>query len=226
MNNACRIRVENLRKAFRRKDGALEVLKGVSFTLRQGEMLGLVGPSGAGKTTLLQIVGTLDRATEGAVLYDGQDITILPEGKLAAFRNRTIGFVFQSHHLLPEFNAKENVMLPCLIAGMGPAEAGHRAEGLIAEMGLGDRMIHRVGELSGGEQQRVAICRALAMEPTVLLADEPTGNLDKKTAGAVMDLLVELNRKRDLSVIMVTHNEDMAKRMHRLMKIDDGRIVS
>jgi lipoprotein-releasing system ATP-binding protein len=225
MNNDCRIRVENLRKAFRRKGGPLEVLKGVSFTLGQGEMLGLVGPSGAGKTTLLQIVGTLDRATAGAILYDGQDVTTLPEGRLAAFRNRTIGFVFQFHHLLPEFNAKENVMLPCLIAGMGPADAGNRAEGLLAEVGLDDRMTHRVGELSGGEQQRVAICRALAMDPAVLLADEPTGNLDKETAGAVMDILVDLNRRRNLSVIMVTHNEDMAKRMHRLMKIDDGRIV-
>jgi lipoprotein-releasing system ATP-binding protein len=225
MNNDSRIRVENLRKAFRRKGGALEVLKGVSFTLGQGEMLGLVGPSGAGKTTLLQIVGTLDRASAGAILYDGRDVTTLPEGKLAAFRNRTIGFVFQFHHLLPEFDAKENVMLPCLIAGMGPADAGLRAEGLLAEVGLGDRITHRVGELSGGEQQRVAICRALAMDPAVLLADEPTGNLDKETAGAVMDLLVDLNRRRNLSVIMVTHNEDMAKRMHRLMKIDDGRIV-
>ena len=225
MNSVDFLRVENLRKEFRKKGGMLEVLKGISFTLGRGEMLSVVGVSGAGKTTLLQIVGTLDRATSGNVLYDGEDVTSLPEEKLAGFRNRKVGFVFQFHHLLPEFDARENVMLPCLIAGMGREEARKRAEELLSEVGLSGRVTHRVGELSGGEQQRVAICRALAMGPEILLADEPTGNLDKETAMGVADLLVDLNRTRGLSLVVVTHNEGLAGRMHRVLKIDDGRIV-
>ncbi|HEU5361335.1 MAG TPA: ABC transporter ATP-binding protein [Candidatus Deferrimicrobiaceae bacterium] len=225
MNSAAFLRVENLRKEFWKKGGALEVLKGISFTLERGEMLGVVGVSGAGKTTLLQIVGTLDRATAGSVFYDGQDVTSMSEGKLAEFRNRKVGFVFQFHHLLPEFDARENVMLPCLIAGTGWDEARRRAEDLLLEVGLSERLTHRVGELSGGELQRVAICRALAMGPEILLADEPTGNLDKETAAGVAGLLVELNRRRRLSVMVVTHNEELAGRMHRILKIDDGRIV-
>lgn len=225
MNSPGLLCVDDLRKEFRRKGGALEVLKGISFTLSRGEMLGMVGVSGAGKTTLLQIVGTLDRATSGRVAYNGRDVTRMSEDELAAFRNRTVGFVFQFHHLLPEFDARENVMLPCLISRMPWDRARARADGLLSEVGLSDRLTHRVGELSGGEQQRVAICRALAMEPEVILADEPTGNLDKETAGGVMDLLVELNRSRGLSLVVVTHNEELAARMHRVMKIDDGRIA-
>jgi len=225
MNSVDFLRVENLRKEFRKKGGMLEVLKGISFTLGRGEMLSVVGVSGAGKTTLLQIVGTLDRATSGNVLYDGEDVTSLPEEKLAGFRNRKVGFVFQFHHLLPEFDARENVMLPCLIAGMRRQAARKRAEELLSEVGLSERVTHRVGELSGGEQQRVAICRALAMGPEILLADEPTGNLDKETAMGVADLLVDLNRTRGLSLVVVTHNEGLAGRMHRVLKIDDGRIV-
>jgi lipoprotein-releasing system ATP-binding protein len=219
------LHVENLRKEFPKRGGAIEVLKGISFTLDRGEMLGVVGVSGVGKTTLLQIVGTLDRATSGSVLYDGRDVTSMPEGKLAEFRNRTVGFVFQFHHLLPEFDARENVMLPCLIAGMTRREAGIRAEDLLSEVGLSDRITHRIGELSGGELQRVAICRALAMGPEILLADEPTGNLDKETAGGVAELLGELNRSRGLSLVVVTHNEELAGKMHRVLKIDDGVIV-
>ena len=225
MNSTGFLRVENLRKQFPKKGGAIEVLKGISFTLDRGEMLGVVGVSGVGKTTLLQIVGTLDRATSGSVLYDGRDVTSLPEGKLAEFRNRTVGFVFQFHHLLPEFDARENVMLPCLIAGTTREEAGKRAEELLSEVGLSDRITHRIGELSGGELQRVAICRALAMGPEILLADEPTGNLDKETAGGVAELLGELNRRRGLSLVVVTHNEELAGKMHRVLKIDDGVIV-
>ncbi len=226
MNDGVLIRVENLRKTFKTRSGTLEVLKGIDLAVARGEMLGVVGVSGAGKTTLLQIVGTLDRATSGSVRYGGLDVESLPEEELASFRNRSIGFVFQFHNLLPEFDARENVMLPCLISGMDRAEAGKRAEGLLADVGLSGRLDHRVGERSGGEQQRVAICRALAMGPEVLLADEPTGNLDKETAGGVLDLLAELNRKRNLTMVVVTHNEGMAARMHRVIRIDDGRVAS
>ncbi|MEK6779274.1 MAG: ABC transporter ATP-binding protein [Candidatus Deferrimicrobiota bacterium] len=226
MNSGVLIRVENLRKSFRMRGGPLEVLKGIDLSVGRGETLGVVGVSGAGKTTLLQIIGTLDKATSGTVCYEGRELTSLPEDRLAAFRNRSIGFVFQFHNLLPEFNARENVMLPCLISGMGRLEAGKRADGLLAEVGLSERLTHRVGELSGGEQQRVAICRALAMGPDVLLADEPTGNLDKETARGVMELLLDLNRRRGLTLIVVTHNEEMAGRLHRVIRIDDGRVVS
>ncbi|MCL5965881.1 MAG: ABC transporter ATP-binding protein [Deltaproteobacteria bacterium] len=226
MNNAVAVRVDNLRKSFGKRGGNLEVLKGISLALAPGEMVGVVGVSGAGKTTLLQIVGTLDRPTSGTVTYGGRDVTALPAEELAAFRNRTIGFVFQFHHLLPEFDARENVMLPCLIAGRGQPEAGRKAETLLAEVGLSERMTHRVGELSGGEQQRVAICRALAMDPAVLLADEPTGNLDRETASSVADLLLAMNRARGLTVLMATHNEELAARLHRVIRISDGRIVS
>ncbi len=226
MNSGVLIRVENLRKSFRMRGGPLEVLKGIDLSVGRGETLGVVGVSGAGKTTLLQIIGTLDKATSGTVCYEGRELTSLPEDRLAAFRNRSIGFVFQFHNLLPEFNARENVMLPCLISGMGRLEAGKRADGLLAEVGLSERLTHRVGELSGGEQQRVAICRALAMGPDVLLADEPTGNLDKETARGVMELLLDLNRRRGLTLIVVTHNEEMAGRLHRVIRIDDGLVVS
>jgi len=226
MNSGVLIRVENLRKSFRMRGGPLEVLKGIDLSIGRGETLGVVGVSGAGKTTLLQIIGTLDKATSGTVSYEGRDLTSMPEEELAAFRNRSIGFVFQFHNLLPEFNARENVMLPCLISGMDRHEAGKRADGLLAEVGLSERLTHRVGEISGGEQQRVAICRALAMGPDVLLADEPTGNLDKETAGGVMALLMDLNRRRGLTLMVVTHNEEMAGRLHRVVRIDDGRVVS
>ncbi len=225
MNSAAFLRVENLRKEFSKRGGALEVLKGISFSLNRGEMLGVVGVSGAGKTTLLQILGTLDRATSGSVFYDGQDVTLLTESRLSEFRNRKVGFVFQFHHLLPEFDARENVMLPCLIAGLAWDKARKKAEDLLAEVGLSERFTHRIGELSGGELQRVAICRALVMGPEILLADEPTGNLDKGTARDVAGLLGDLNRSRNLSLVVVTHNEELAGRMHRVLKIDDGRIV-
>jgi len=226
MNSGELIRVENLRKSFSKRGGSLEVLKGIDVSVARGETLGVVGVSGAGKTTFLQIIGTLDRATSGTVSYDGRELTVLPEEQLAAFRNRTIGFVFQFHHLLSEFTARENVMLPCLISGMGRSDAALRADALLSDVGLTERLTHRIGELSGGEQQRVAICRALAMEPAVLLADEPTGNLDKETAGGVMELMLDLNRRRGLTLIMVTHNEELAGRLHRIIRIDDGRVVS
>jgi len=219
------LRAEDVRKVFRRDGYDLEVLKGVSLSIARGEMVGVVGVSGAGKTTLLQILGTLDRATSGRVLYGGRDVSGLPEEEMAAFRNRSVGFVFQSHNLLPEFTVLENVMLPCLIARIDPEAARGRASKLLSDVGLAGRMAHRTGEISGGEQQRTAICRALVMEPSVLLADEPTGNLDRKTAAGVVDLLGELNRAQGLSLLMVTHNERIAERLHRVIRIDDGRIV-
>jgi lipoprotein-releasing system ATP-binding protein len=219
------VAVGSLRKTYRRNGGSLEILKGIDMEIGRGELLGVVGVSGAGKTTLLQIVGTLDRPTSGTVRYDGVDVSSLPDDALAEFRNRTIGFVFQFHHLLPEFDAAENVMLPCLIRGIPRPEARRKAESLLDEVGLRARMDHRIGELSGGEQQRVAICRALVMEPAVLLADEPTGNLDKETSADVFELLASLNRTRRLTIMMVTHNPALASRMHRVIRIDDGVIV-
>ena len=225
MNDAPALRAEEVRKVFRRDGYDLEVLKGVSLSLGRGETAAVVGVSGAGKTTLLQILGTLDRVTSGKVSYAGRNVTDLTREEMAAFRNRSVGFVFQSHNLLPEFTVLENVTLPCLIARMDPAEARRRALALLAEVGLSDRMAHRIGEISGGEQQRTAICRALVMEPSVLLADEPTGNLDRATAAGVVDLLLSLNRSRGLSLLMVTHNDQVAARLHRVIRIDDGRIV-
>ncbi|RJP20100.1 MAG: ABC transporter ATP-binding protein [Deltaproteobacteria bacterium] len=225
MNSAAALRAEDVWKVFRRDGYDIEVLKGVSLSVERGEMVGVVGVSGAGKTTLLQILGTLDRATSGKVLYDGRDVTGLSDEEVAAFRNRTVGFVFQFHNLLPEFTVLENVMLPCRIARMDPELARGRAEKLLSDVGLTGRIAHRTGEISGGEQQRAAICRALAMEPSVLLADEPTGNLDRGTAAGVVDLLVELNRSRGLSLLMVTHNDKVASRLDRVVAIDDGRIA-
>jgi lipoprotein-releasing system ATP-binding protein len=212
-------------KVFRRDGHDIEVLKGVSFSIGRGETVGVVGVSGAGKTTLLQILGTLDRPTSGNVLFEGEDLADFSEERLASLRNRKIGFVFQFHNLLPEFSVLENVMLPCRIAGMDKGEARERAESLLSEVGLSQRTTHRAGEISGGEQQRAAICRALVMEPSVLLADEPTGNLDRGTAEGMVDLLLEINRARKLSLLMVTHNEQVASRLHRLIRIDDGRIA-
>jgi len=225
MNDAPALRADDIWKVFRRDGYDIEVLKGVSLSIAGGEMVGVVGVSGAGKTTLLQILGTLDRPTSGRVLYGERDVSSLPEEEMAAFRNRSVGFVFQFHNLLPEFTVLENVMLPCRIARISPEEARRRAEALLTEVGLAERMAHRTGEISGGEQQRAAICRALVMEPAVLLADEPTGNLDRRTAAGVVDLLMELNRRRGLSLLMVTHNDRVAERLHRVIRIDDGRIV-
>ncbi|HEY5461186.1 MAG TPA: ABC transporter ATP-binding protein [Deferrimonas sp.] len=226
MSETPALQAQEVWKVFRRDGYDIEVLKGVSLSLARGETAGVVGISGAGKTTLLQILGTLDRPTSGNVLYGGKDVTDLPAEEMAAFRNRSVGFVFQSHNLLPEFSVLENVTLPCLIARMDPAEARRRAVALLGEVGLSERLTHRTGEISGGEQQRTAICRALVMEPSVLLADEPTGNLDRATASGVVDLLLSLNRSRGLSLLMVTHNDQVASRLHRVIRIDDGRIAS
>lgn len=187
-------------------------------------MLSIVGPSGAGKSTLLHLLGTLDRPTAGRIEYFGEDVTSYSSSKLAAFRNQTIGFVFQFHHLLPEFTAIENAMMPGLIRGQTPAEVRGRATALLEEVGLGHRLSHRPGELSGGEQQRVALARALLMQPKLILADEPTGNLDSTTSDAIHALFFELNRSRGTTFLIVTHSRELADSMPRVVRMRDGNV--
>jgi len=203
----------------------VEVLKGVDLTFSQGEKAAIVGASGVGKTTLLHVLGTLDRPTSGKVLYEGKDIFNLNEKDLALFRNREIGFVFQFHHLLPEFSALENTMMPCLIQGLPKREAASRAEAILNLVGLQERLSHKPGELSGGEQQRVAVARALVLGPKVLLADEPTGNLDTQTGESVFDLLQELNQIKGVTLIIVTHNLKLAEKMTHQIQLVDGKTL-
>lgn len=220
------IRVEQLYKSFGNGAKRVEVLKGIDLIFYQGESVAIVGASGAGKTTLLHILGTIDRPTSGKVFYEGKDIFTMGEKELAHFRNREIGFVFQFHHLLPEFNALENTMMPCLIQGMSKKEAALRAEAILTTVGLKERLAHKPGELSGGEQQRVAVARALVLEPKVLLADEPTGNLDTKTGESIFTLLRELNQEKGVTLIMVTHNLKLAGELPRQIHLVDGRVNS
>ncbi len=217
------IHISQLRKTYEGPRDKVEVLKGLDLTVAAGESVAVVGASGVGKSTLLHIVGTLDRPTQGKVLVGGRDVFALDDGALAAFRNRHIGFVFQFHHLLPEFSALENVMMPALIARWNTAEARTRAEELLAEVGLGDRLAHRVGELSGGEQQRVAVARALVLGPSLLLADEPTGNLDERTGERVHELIVRLNAEHGLTTLVATHNERLAKTLDRRVRLAEGK---
>ncbi len=203
----------------------MEVLKGVDLTFSKGEKTAIVGASGVGKTTFLHVLGTLDRPTAGKVLYEGKDIYSLNEKDLALFRNREIGFVFQFHHLLPEFTALENTMMPCLIQGIPKKESASRAESILTLVGLKERLPHKPGELSGGEQQRVAVARALVLEPKVLLADEPTGNLDTKTGESVFDLLQELNQIKGVTLIVVTHNLKLAEKLSRQIQLIDGKAL-
>jgi lipoprotein-releasing system ATP-binding protein len=219
------IQVQQLFKSFGNGEKRVEVLKGIDLSFSPGEKAAIVGASGVGKTTLLHILGTLDRPTAGKVLYQGEDILALSERDLAIFRNREMGFVFQLHHLLPEFNAVENTMMPCLIRGIPTKEAVLRAEAILTLVGLKDRLSHKPGELSGGEQQRVAVARALVLEPKVLLADEPTGNLDTKTGEAVFDLLQELNQIKSVTLIVVTHNLKLAGRLSRQIQLIDGKAL-
>ncbi len=202
----------------------LEILKHIDFSIRKGEMIAVVGASGTGKTTLLHILGTLDRPTAGTLLYRGQNVFNKNDAQLSAFRNKTIGFVFQFHHLLPEFSALENVMLPGLIAALNGETLEQDAVQLLEKVGLVERLHHKVGELSGGEQQRVAIARALIMKPALLLADEPTGNLDPRTGFRVFDLIQEINATMSLSTVMVTHNYELAHRLDRCLTLADGRL--
>ena len=218
------VSVQNVTKTFQHEGRSLEVLKGIDLDIGSGEMVTIVGPSGAGKSTLLHLIGTLDLPTEGRILYAGQDVTRLGSSDLAEFRNRSIGFVFQFHHLLPEFTALENVMMPGLIQGRRRFE--ERAKQLLDEVGLSERLTHRPGELSGGEQQRVALARALLMEPKLVLADEPTGNLDSQTSASVHSLFFDLNRRHGITFLIVTHSRDFADMMPRRVSMKDGRIDS
>ncbi|MBT8453672.1 MAG: ABC transporter ATP-binding protein [Deltaproteobacteria bacterium] len=218
------VSVQNVTKTFQHEGRSLEVLKGIDLDIASGEMVTIVGPSGAGKSTLLHLIGTLDLPTEGRILYDGEDVTRLGSSDLAEFRNRSIGFVFQFHHLLPEFTALENVMMPGLIQGRRRFET--RAKQLLDEVGLSERLTHRPGELSGGEQQRVALARALLMEPKLVLADEPTGNLDSQTSASVHSLFSDLNRRHGITFLIVTHSRDFADMMPRRVSMKDGRIDS
>jgi lipoprotein-releasing system ATP-binding protein len=218
------LEVVDVYKSFGSGLSKVEVLKGISLSVAAGDTIALVGASGAGKSTLLHIMGALDRPTSGKVVCSGKDIFQLNDVSLASFRNRSIGFVFQFHHLLPEFSAMENVMMPALISGMRKEETEGLAERLLTDVGLGHRLTHKPGELSGGEQQRVAIARALILSPALLLADEPTGNLDTKTSEEVHVLLTEIQQQKGIALVIVTHNEGLAGRMGRTVRLVDGRI--
>lgn len=216
--------IENLHKSFVHLGRRLDVLRGIDLVINQGEIVAIVGPSGAGKSTLLHCIGTLDLPSSGHLSIAGEQLVGLPSARLAQIRNRMIGFVFQFHHLLPEFNALENVMMPGLIQGKSRREMEAPATKLLEEVGLKHRVTHRPGELSGGEQQRVALARALVLSPKLLLADEPTGNLDSATSVAMHDLFFEINRKHGTTVVVVTHNPAFAASMPRMVTVVDGKV--
>ncbi|GAB4517283.1 MAG: hypothetical protein Tsb0020_35880 [Haliangiales bacterium] len=216
------VEVVGLRKEYRHGDRHVSVLKSVDLTLEAGDMVAIVGASGIGKSTLLQILGTLDEPTGGTIHINGEDITQLAPWRLAHFRNREIGFVFQFHHLLPEFTALENVMMPGLIQRLARSRATALARDILGRVGLSHRLTHKPSELSGGEQQRVALARAMVLGPSLLLADEPTGNLDKRTSEEIHQLFVELNRERGSTLLVVTHNPELAALMPRCLKMRDG----
>lgn len=218
------VAIQGLTKSFIHMGQTLDVLRGIDLTIQAGELLSIVGASGAGKSTLLHCIGTLDLPTSGSISLGGEELTKMNSTRLAQVRNREIGFVFQFHHLLPEFDALENVMLPGLIQGRARREMQRRASQLLEEVGVGHRATHRPGEMSGGEQQRVAIARALVLEPRLLLADEPTGNLDSSTGNAVHDLFFDINRRRKTTIIVVTHNPGFAESMPRVVRMRDGLV--
>jgi lipoprotein-releasing system ATP-binding protein len=218
--------IEDLHKDFQHMGRTLQVLKGIDLNIYPGQILAIVGASGAGKSTLLHCIGTLDLPTSGRIRLAGEELTTMSSVRLAAVRNREIGFVFQFHHLLPEFNALENVMLPGLIQGRSRKDMQKRASLLLDEVGLKDRASHRPGELSGGEQQRVAIARALALGPKLVLADEPTGNLDSATSNAIHDLFFQINREHGTTIVVVTHNTGFAESMPRVVRMKDGKVVA
>jgi len=214
---------EDLEKEFRSGPEVVRVLRGASVDVRAGEIVALVGASGVGKSTLLHLLGGLDRPTGGRVRFQGRDLATLGDAELARYRRQQVGFVFQFYNLLGEMTALENAMLPALIARRPAGEARERAAAVLSEVGLGDRLRHRPGEMSGGEQQRVAVARALINDPRVILADEPTGNLDPKTSGVIYDLFLALQAARGLAFLIATHNPDLARRADRVYRLVEGR---
>jgi lipoprotein-releasing system ATP-binding protein len=218
------VEARGLHKSYWLGEKEIHVLRGASFALGAGEMASLVGPSGVGKSTFLHVIGTLDPPTAGEVLFDGRDAFGMSEEELASFRNRSIGFVFQFHYLLPEFTALQNASMPGLINRLSREEAEAQAKEMLEMVGLGERLDHKPGELSGGEQQRVALARALVLKPRLLLADEPTGNLDEATGEGIHQLLVELNQRLGIAAIVVTHNPRLAERMPRRLRLSEGLV--
>lgn len=225
MSDEVLISIQNLDKTFKTGKGTLKVLKNLNLGIMKGEMVAIMGSSGAGKSTLLHLLGALDRPTSGKVFFNSINLFEMRDNKLASFRNKNVGFVFQFHHLLPEFTAKENVMMPLLIHGSSRKDAEGKSNIMLKELGLENRGNHQAGELSGGEQQRVAIARALINDPEVLLADEPTGNLDQKTGAKVYELLKELQENKNKTVVIVTHNKELAKKTDRILFLEDGKIL-
>ncbi|MEO8300841.1 MAG: ABC transporter ATP-binding protein [Rhizomicrobium sp.] len=219
------LRLENITRHYKEGDGLLEVFSGLSLSLSAGEIVALVGPSGSGKSSLLHIAGLLEAPTSGEIFIEGAATSGLPDSERTGIRRDRVGFVYQAHHLLPEFDALENVQLPQMIAGHSRADAAKEAARLLESLGLGQRLSHRPAQLSGGEQQRVAIARALANKPRLLLADEPTGNLDPKTSGGVFDSLIEITRAQGLAALIATHNFELAGRMDRVLMLHQGRLI-
>jgi lipoprotein-releasing system ATP-binding protein len=219
------LKLEAITRQYKEGEGQLEVFSGIDLSLRAGEIVALVGQSGAGKSSLLHIAGLLEAPTSGEIHIEGVAASRLPDAERTRIRRSTIGFVYQAHHLLPEFNALENVVLPQMIAGHSRAEAAKEGERLLTVLGLGQRLTHRPSQLSGGEQQRVAIARALANQPRILLADEPTGNLDPRTAGGVFDALISITRAQGLAALIATHNFELASRMDRAFLLHQGKLI-
>jgi lipoprotein-releasing system ATP-binding protein len=216
------VRIRGLRKTYWLGEKRIDVLKGVDLEIRSGEMVSLIGASGVGKSTFLHVLGTLDLPTEGEVRIDDEDVFARRPAALSDFRNRCIGFVFQSHYLLPEFTALQNVAMPALVQRKPAAEAEELARRALVQVGLGERLAHKPGELSGGEQQRVALARALVLQPRLLLADEPTGNLDPETGEGIHQLLFEMNAQLGITAVVVTHNQSLAERFPRCLRLQDG----
>jgi lipoprotein-releasing system ATP-binding protein len=223
-NEAAVLRLANVSKTYVQGASKLEILKGVNLSLRPGEMVALLGPSGSGKSTLLQVAGLLDKADGGEIEISSRDATRLSDNERTKLRLKYLGFVYQFHHLLPEFSALENVMMPLLVSGMSKKQAASRAEELLVPMGLKERLSHRPARLSGGEQQRVAIARALANRPALVLADEPTGNLDPATAEKVFQIFLQQAREQRVALLMATHNMELARRMDRIVSVQDARL--
>jgi lipoprotein-releasing system ATP-binding protein len=224
MGNETLIRIADLHKSYYDGESELPVLQGINLEIHMSELLAIVGASGVGKSTLLHIIGTLDRPTAGSVLYDEQDVFTLSDTELARFRNKEIGFVFQFHHLLPEFTALENVAMGALIASSNNKTVYKEAESLLDYVGLSERLSHYPGQLSGGERQRVAIARSLINQPKIVLADEPTGNLDRRTSEAVLELLWDLNAKSGQTFVIVTHNQELSQQVDRVIQLADGKV--